>query len=401
MTNVHMIPFDEALRIVLDKVTRLGSEHIPMMESAGRILAEEVKSDMDMPPFDKSAVDGFACRAEDLLNAESGGITLKIIETIPAGVVPIKTIGPGQCSRIMTGAMVPQGAGRVIMVEDTIPQGEDTIHYSGRKQSANICYKGEDIRSGETVLRKGTVIRPAHIATLAATGNVNPLVSKLPHAGILSTGDELVEPDEKPGLSKIRNSNAFQLLAQVRSVPAIGNYEGIARDHKDELLIKINGGLEKNDILLVTGGVSMGDYDHVPEILEKAGFRIIFKSIAIQPGRPTLFGIKENKFVFGLPGNPVSSFVLFGMLVKPFLLAMMGCTEQPPVILLPMGTAFSRKKSGRQSLIPVRIENGKVFPAEYHGSAHINAYTVAHGIISMEAGASEIKEGTLVHVRSL
>jgi molybdopterin molybdotransferase len=401
MTNVQMIPFDEALKIVLAEVTRLGSEHIPMMESAGRILAEEVKSDMDMPPFDKSAVDGFACRAEDLLNAESGGITLKIIETIPAGAVPMKTIGPGQCSRIMTGSMVPQGAGRVIMVEDTIPQGEDTIHYSGRKQSANICYKGEDIRSGDSVLRKGTVIRPAHIATLAATGNVMPLVSTLPKVGILSTGDELVEPDEKPGLSKIRNSNAFQLLAQVRSVPAAGNYAGIARDHKDELLMKINTGLEKNDILLITGGVSMGDYDHVPEVLEKAGFRIIFKSIAIQPGRPTLFGIKEDKFVFGLPGNPVSSFVLFGMLVKPFLLAMMGCTEQPPVILLPMGADFSRRRSGRQSLIPVRIENGKVFPAEYHGSAHINAYTLAHGIISMEAGASEIKEGTLVHVRSL
>jgi molybdopterin molybdotransferase len=399
-----MIPFSQALSIVLSNVVTTGSEHIPMMESAGRILAEDVRSDIDMPPFDKSAVDGFACRSADLEVHEGnprGSNRLEVIETIPAGRIPERTVGPGQCARIMTGAMIPPGADHVIMVEQTSPDGPDQIRYEGLLKNPNICRKGEDIINNEIVLTRGTVIRPAHIATLAATGHVTPLVAKLPSLAILSTGDELVEPDQQPGPSGIRNSNAYQLLAQVRSVPANGNYTGIARDEKESLMRKISDSLETNDILLITGGVSMGDFDHVPEILEKEGIRILFKSIAIQPGRPTLFGRRADKFVFGLPGNPVSSFVLFEMLVRPFLMVAMGCREQSPVVMLPMGTAFSRKKTTRQSLIPVRIENGRVFPVDYHGSAHINAYTAAHGIISMEAGESEIREGSLLHVRLL
>jgi len=394
-----MISFDQALNIVLSNAIIRSAERIPMMEALGRVLAEDIRSDIDMPPFNKSAVDGFACRSIDIINQKTDSISLEVVETIPAGNVPKKSIISGQCSRIMTGAMIPEGADCVIMVEDTTKLGENLIRFSGHQKSVNICYQGEDIRLGDNVLSKGTTIHPAQIAILATVGAINPLVSKLPRVGILSTGDELVEPEEKPTVSKIRNSNAWQLLAQVKSAPALHDYIGIAGDDKDQLLDRINFSLERNDVLLITGGVSMGDFDFVPVIMQKAGIEIVFKSIAIQPGRPTVFGKKNNKFVFGLPGNPVSSFVLFEILVKPFLLAMMGCIEQPPVIILPMGKGYSRRKSERQSLIPVRIDNGVVIPMEYHGSAHINAYTLAHGIISLEIGETEIKKEAMVHVR--
>jgi len=398
-SKIDMIPFDEAYKTVLGNVFSSGSERIPMKEALGRVLSEDIHSDIDMPPFNKSAVDGFACCSKDITNQKTDSICLQVIETIPAGTVPGKSISPGQCSRIMTGAMIPEGADCVVMVEYMKEMGEDMIQYTGPKPAVNICHMGEDIRKGDLILRKGMVIRPVQIATLATVGAVNPLVSKLPRVGILSTGDELVEPDEKPTGSKIRNSNAYQLFAQVKSTPALPDYLGISGDLKEQLLYKITRGMEKNDALLITGGVSMGDFDYVPAIMRDAGIEIIFKSIAIQPGRPTVFGKKDNKVVFGLPGNPVSSFVLFEILVKPFLLAVMGCTGQPPVIILPLGKDYSRLKSERQSLIPVSIENGVVYPVEYHGAAHINAYTMAHGIISMKIGETEIKKGTMVHVR--
>lgn len=397
----HTISFEDALQITLSQVIVSEPERIPMMETLGRVLAEDIFSDIDMPPFNKSAVDGYACRREDLSGKAPDPVFLQVVETIPAGSTPVKSIISGQCSRIMTGAMIPEGADCVIMVEDTIETSKDQIRFSGRNTCSNICFHGEDIRRGDIVLRKGTVIRPAHMASLATVGAVNPMVSKLPGVGILSTGDELVEPEERPSGSKIRNSNAFQLLAQVKSTPAMVDYLGIAGDEPEQLLQKVGHALEKNDVLLITGGVSMGDFDYVPEIMQKSGIDIIFKSIAIQPGRPTVFGKKNNKFVFGLPGNPVSSFVLFELLVRPFLLATMGCTEQVPIIILPMGTDYSRRKSERRSMVPVRIENGFVIPVEYHGSAHINAYTMAHGIISMAIGETEIKKGAMVHVRCL
>lgn len=394
-----MIPFKEAYQTVLGNVILTGSERVPMMEALGRVLAEDIRSDIDMPPFNKSAVDGYACCSKDIPDPNPGSVSLQVVETIPAGTIPRKFVTSGKCSRIMTGAMIPDGADCVIMVEDTVETGKDHIRFTGAKKSVNICNQGEDIRTGDVVLGKGMVIRPAQIATLATVGMVNPLVSKLPKVGILSTGDELVEPEEKPAVSKIRNSNACQLMAQVNAIPVLADYLGISGDEKEELFHKINWGLEKNDVLLITGGVSMGDFDYVPAIMQEAGIEIMFKSIAIQPGRPTVFGKKANQFVFGLPGNPVSSFVLFEILVKPFLLAMMGCPDLTPVINLPMGQNYSRRKSERQSLIPVAIKNGLVIPVEYHGSAHINAYTTAHGIISMDIGETDIKKGAMVSVR--
>ena len=392
-----MIPFEEALDIVLDNAITLGEESVGLESAMGRVLSKDVFSDIDMPPFNKSAVDGFACRMDDI----HSGSLLRVIETIPAGQVPGKSVHPGECSRIMTGSMLPEGANTVIMVEDTQMISAETIKFLKETTSKNICYVAEDIKTGQKVLDKGTLVRPAHLAVLAAVGNTEIWVSQQPQLGIISTGNELVEPDQKPAGSQIRNSNAVQLYAQTRQIPAGCSYFGIAGDSPETLKDKIAIGLAGSDIVILTGGVSMGDFDYVPAAMESLGATILFKSVAIQPGRPTVFARYNDKFIFGLPGNPVSSFVLFELMVKPFVLKMMGCEPDFRNISLPMGVDYSRKKSFRKSVIPVVIENGAVYPLEYHGSAHINAYTKANGMMIMDTGQTEIKKGDPADVRPL
>ncbi len=399
-----MVKFEEALKTVLSQSFKVEVERVALADSLGRILAEDIFSDMDMPPFDKSAVDGYACRMCDIVriqNAESMPAPFRIIETIPAGRVPQKNITPGECSKIMTGAMMPTGADCVVMVEDTELVGDEMVRLSQEIAGNNICRKGEDITTGERVLHRGIQIKSSQIAVLATVGAITPLVAKLPRVGIISTGDELVEPRFKPGMAQIRNSNAMQLEAQVRSVPALPFYLGIAPDEGAELRKMVDLAMAANDLVVLTGGVSMGDFDFVPSIMQDAGVEILFDSIAIQPGKPTVFGRRNDTFMFGLPGNPVSSFVLFEMMVRPFLHRMMGHSAEPLEIILPMGIDFSRRKSVRKSMIPVTIRDGAAFPVEYHGSAHINAYAVASGIMVMEIGTTNINKGEQVNVRPL
>ena len=393
-----MVLFEKALEIVLGQDFKQESERVPFQEALHRVLAEDIFSDVDMPPFDKSAVDGYACRTGDTIVSS---LPLTVIETIPAGKIPEKTIGQGQCAKIMTGAMLPEGADRVVMVEDSTSSGEDRVSISCRKTTKNICFKAEDTRKGDKVLEKGTLIKPAHIAILASVGAVHPLVAVLPRIAVISTGDELVEPGRNPEISKIRNSNAYQLLAQIREIPAEGIYCGIALDTPESLSKIITSAFSNSDVILLTGGVSMGEFDYVPAVLKDLNVEILFKSVAIQPGRPTVFGKKGSQFIFGLPGNPVSSFVIFELMVKPFLRKMMGNSDMPVLFRLPMGKRYSRRKSERKSFLPVEIMDGMVFPLEYHGSAHIHSFTQARGVMAIEIGTIEIMEGELVDVRPI
>ncbi|MBN1340708.1 MAG: molybdopterin molybdotransferase MoeA [Bacteroidales bacterium] len=391
-----MITFEEALEIVEKAAIEAEIEQVDFTVSTDRILARDVHSDVDMPPFDKSAVDGFACRKEDI-RAE-----LAIIETIPAGKYPQKAVGKGQCSRIMTGAPVPEGADTVLMVEDIEYTEEERIRYLKESSKSNICYRGEDVTGGARVLTKGTRIKPQHIAVLASVGCVSPWVYRRVRCGIISTGDEIVEPGRKPVQSQIRNSNSYQLLAQAQKAGAEATYYGIAADNEEGTATLVRKALSENDVALLTGGVSMGDFDFVPKALEDLGVEILFKSIAVQPGRPTVFGRKENRYVFGLPGNPVSSFVQFELLVKPLLYKLQGARYSPVPVFLPMGKEYRRKKSSRLSVLPVRInEKGEVMPLEFHGSAHLNALTEADGLILVETGKTLVEKGSIVHVRQI
>jgi len=390
-----MINYEEALQIVLNQANLAGSETVPILESVGRVIAEDVFSDINMPPFNRSAVDGFACRRSDLDQA------LEIIETVKAGAFPSMRVEQGKCTRIMTGAPVPDGADCVVMVEETVESGTDRIRFTGNETKSNISPFAEDIKIGEIVLKAGTMIGPQHIAIMASVGCTDPSVCLRPEVAVISTGDEIVEPHLKPGISQIRNSNGYQLVTQVAKAGATPHYLGIAPDNEDDTFKAITGALEKFDVVLLTGGVSMGTFDFVPEIMEKAGIEILFRTIALQPGKPTIFGIKGEKRVFGLPGNPVSSFTIFEVIVKPMLWKMMGVAEPVRYLRLPMGVNYRRKRTNRLQWLPVEIRDGRVYPLEYHGSAHIFSLATAHALVAIPLGITNINAGDLIDVRPI
>jgi molybdopterin molybdotransferase len=389
-----MITFDEAKQIVSGFSKEIQTESVGMIDSLGRILAEDVLSDMEMPPFDKSAMDGYACRKAELPGP------LKVLEVIPAGVIPTKFIETGCCSKIMTGGRVPEGADCVIKVEETRVTEKGEVVFIAADTYHNICFRAEDVKNGQLVLDKGSLIQPQHIAVMAAVGYTNALVYKKLKAGILITGDELVEPAEHPDGTKIRNSNGWQLIAQCIRAGMEPNYYGIIPDTQDSLLKAIELALTENDIIMLTGGVSMGDFDFVPAMLRKAGVEILFEKIAVQPGSPTLFGKTDNCFVFGLPGNPVSSFVQFELIVRLLTNKLTGGENYSNDIPLRLSRTFTRKKAHRKSFFPVIVDPaGNVTPLDYHGSAHIFSFAGANAIASIEAGCTEITEGSLINVR--
>lgn len=390
-----MIIFKEALKTVLESAKVNDIEQVSLLDSIDRIIAEDVTADMDMPPFDKSAVDGYACKISDIKNV------LEVLEIIPAGYKPKNPVGINQCSKIMTGAMIPEGADCVIMVEHVVNIGNNKIKFNKEKTGVNIAYKAEDIVKGNVLLPKGTYIKPQQIAIMASVGYSKVKVYKQLKVGVLVTGTELVEPEQTPNEGQIRNSNAWQLISQIKKVNAIPVYYGIIEDTKEKLDITIKKAINECDIVILTGGVSMGDYDFVPEILRQNNVNLLFEKIKIQPGKPTVFGIGNKSYIFGLPGNPVSSFIVFEILVKPFLLKMMGFIENSNNLLLPLGKCFSRKKAERLQWVPSIIKDDKVYPIEYHGSAHVMSVCNANAIFSVEINVNEIKEGELVNVRQI
>lgn len=387
-----MITYEEALEVVLKNSYSVDKENVGLLDSTGRILAEDVFSDINMPPFNRSAVDGFACRREDIFSE------LEVIETIRAGQYPLRPVSQGKCTRIMTGAPVPEGADCVLMVEETVETSAGRIRFTGGKTKPNISPFAEDVRAGDRVLVSGTRIAPQHIAIMAAVGYIKPLVALKPKVTVIATGDEIVEPDRKPGISQIRNSNGLLLVAQAVKAGAEAHYAGIATDNEEETMRFVVNALENSDIVLLTGGVSMGTYDFVPAILEKAGIEILFRTIAVQPGKPTIFGIKGKKRVFGLPGNPVSSFTIFEILVKPMLWKMMGM-EPGNSLRLPIGVDYQRKRSDRMQWIPVTFRDGKAYPLEYHGSAHIFSLATADAIAAIPLESNKLYAGDLIDVR--
>jgi molybdopterin molybdotransferase len=391
-----MISLKRALGIAFSKAQPMGVETVDFMQSTDRILANDVFADADMPPFNKSAMDGYACRHEDLDQA------LSIIEIIPAGYFPTKRIGSCECSKIMTGAKVPEGADTVFMVEYAKENGIGKVRFTGEKTNSNICLKGEDLKMGNLVVSTGTLLKPQHVAMLASVGCVNPLVYKRPQVGIISTGSELVKPEEKPAPSQIRNSNGPQLFAQATSAGFPVNYYGIVPDDEQLTSQIIQKSVAENDVTILSGGVSVGDFDFVPQIIRELGFEIHFSKISIKPGQHTTFATKENKTIIGLPGNPVSSFIQFEVFAKPFLRKLMNY-EQPEYRLpMAMSHDFSRKKTDREECLPVQITNkNEVQMVAYHGSAHIHAYHQAFGYISIPAGKTEFKKGEIVDVRPL
>lgn len=373
---------------------RPGSETLPLEETMQRVLAEDVFADRDLPPFPRSTMDGYACRREDLPGS------LEVLETVEAGILPSQKVGKGQCSKIMTGGMVPEGADCVIMKEYVQTDQDKKVLFMSSETETNIDPQGQDLKKGELLLRRGTWITPGHLGIMASVGKVLIGVSRALKVGILATGSELVEAGERPEGAQIRNSNSHQLAAQLRRAGHLPEYMGIVGDQSDSIADRISAALGRVDLLLLTGGASVGELDLVPGVLKKLGFHLEFERVAIQPGKPVSFAHGKGKACFGLSGNPVSSFVQFEMLVRPYLET---CTGMLPVnrrILIRMEKTHRRKRTDRLFFLPVCFtDQGGCEPLSYHGSGHLHALDRAIGFAEMPAGQEVITKGDLVHVR--
>ena len=398
-----MLEIDEAQQIVLRTVRRMPVVEAPLRDALGLVLAEDVAADADAPPFDKSAMDGFAVRAADLAELPA---TLQVIETIPAGRMPQREVGAGQVSRIMTGAPIPDGADTVVMVEHTEAVEPDAGAERVRidrapKQGANICRQGEDIRRGTPALLAGTHIRPAEIALLAALGAARPKVYRRPTVAVLATGDELVEADKPIDGARIRNSNSPALQARLSQLGVPVRMLGIACDVADELRRAVLEGLE-SDVLMISGGVSMGSFDLIPGVLVECGVELLFEKVAIKPGKPTVFGRHSGGYVFGLPGNPVSTLVIAELFAIPALKRMMGLTDVMPTVASATLDGELRHKADRRSYRPVvaTTEDGslRATPVKYEGSADLMGLTRGNALGVIPAGVERLGPGAEIEV---
>lgn len=391
-----MKDFNEALNIIRKHLSVLGTEKVLLGDSVNRILAEDVISDINIPPFNKAAMDGFACRRIDLPGP------FVIVEDIPAGKYPEREVKKGQCSRIMTGAPIPKGADTVFMVEYHETEADGTVIFTAENTSDNICLLGEDVKKGEIILSKGTLIRPEEIAILSGAGKSSVEVYRRPKVGILSTGTELVEPYVTPEPGQIRNSNGHQMIAQVKQMGLIAEYFGIVADSKEEITGKIQSAMKLVDVLFISGGVSVGDYDFVPQVLMELDYNIVFTAIKTKPGKHTLFAKNEDKYILGFPGNPVSSFIQLEYIGKVLLYGMMGYHQKSVRIKTVIMDDFKRKKADRLEFLPVQItETGKVKLLPYNGSAHIHAISKANALMEIPVDVKEFEKGDQVYVRPL
>lgn len=389
-----MITIEEAQKILSAVYVKPAVEKESIHQALNRILAQDVESVIDMPPFDKSAMDGYA------VNSEDNSMRFQVIEIISAGIIPAKKIKKGQCAKIMTGGMVPQGADRVVKKEVTVEE-DGYMRIVDEDSNRNICLQGEDVKVGDVVLKKGIRIRAPEVGVLASMGFSVLKAYKRPVVGILSTGSELVEPGKHLTFGKIFNSNSYSLAAQVSRMGAVANPAGIVSDSVAEITSTLENLILSSDLVMLSGGISMGDFDYVPGILNDLGFTLHFEKVAIKPGKPTVFATRKKDVVFGLPGNPVSTFVVFEIFIKPFLYRMMGHDHQPEFISAVLKTDIKRKRTVRTSFIPVHYAGGQAEPLPYHGSAHIQALTKANGLICIPREVAEILSGRRIDVRRI
>lgn len=318
-----MLTVEEALGRILARITPLEHVATPLLDALGSVLASSIVADRDVPTFRNSAMDGYAVRGEDVQRA---GARLRVTGAIAAGSTPVRTVGAGEAMRIMTGAPMPDGADTVVRVEDTDNRTDVVTVARAVPTGLSVRQAGEDLKRGQTVLAAGTVLRAAEIGVLASIGNQRVLVVRRPNVAIVSTGDELVDIDTVPGPGQIRDANRYSLAAAVRALHCPAFELGIARDDPADIRHAL-GNAAFGDIILISGGVSVGDHDHVKPVVDSMG-RMDFWSIAIRPGRPLAFGELKTKRgtvpIFGLPGNPVSALLTFELFVRPALLKMAG-----------------------------------------------------------------------------
>jgi len=388
-----MLSVEDALAQVLSAFRPLGPERMPLLETLGRVLAEDVYADINIPPHDNSAMDGYAVIAADAAGAgPETPVRLRVTENLAAGYVAQQQVVTGTAIRIMTGAPVPGGADAVIRFERTEQEGEWVDLYFAPPVGNNIRYAGEDVRAGDLILRKGTQIRPQEVGMLAALGCKEVNVIRRPRVAILATGDELVDVDEPLGPGKIRNTNSYSNAAQVRKYGGIPIMLGIAQDRMTDLTDKIQEGLAQGaDLLLTSGGVSVGDFDVVKKVLSAEG-EITFWRVRMKPGKPLAFGRIEAQVdgekrtvpVLGMPGNPVSVMISFEIFARPAILTMLGITDLDKPTVEAVLVDEIPSKDERRHYVRVCLErDGDAYRASLtgaQGSGILNSMVKANGL---------------------
>lgn len=396
---------EEALKTVLDNVKVLGTERIPIQDSLGRVLGEDVYSNLFLPPWNNSAMDGYAVRWENVKNSsKENPANLRVVGDIRAGLLPDKPVGDGEAIRIMTGAPVPDGADTVIRVEDTKTEDKIVSIFKAGRQGENIRKRGENVKKGDLVLTKGTSIGPGQLGSMAMVGKPVVTVYRRPVVTIMSTGDELADFDEDLTENKIPNSNSYAVASQVLEAGAIPHVLGIARDNKESLREKIGQGLS-GDMMIISGGVSVGDYDFVKDILKEYGIDMKFWTVGIKPGHPIAFGLVGDKPIFGLPGNPVSTMVTFEVFARPALQKMCGHTNLfRPVVDAIAEDEFS-DRPGRTHYVRslVRYQDGKYYVKSTgsQGSGILMSMAYANCFMILPADKEKILAGETVKVQLL
>ena len=420
-----MIKVLQAREIILKNITPVKESELLNLDGClGRVSALVIEAKENIPPFDNSAMDGFAIKAKDSFGASrENPKTLEVIEDLPAGYATRKSVGDAQAVRIMTGAPIPEGADSVVMVEDSqkvsrcpcLPAGRKRQVSSRKKEEyvrifrevkrgENVRYAGEDVKKGELVIKRGALLKSGHIGMLASLGISKARVFRKPEVAILATGDELVEIRQKLAPGKIRNSNAYSLYSQVLRAGAFPVLLGIARDRKEDLRSKIGKGL-KADMLLVSGGISVGDYDFVKDVLKDLGTVMKFWRVAMKPGKPLAFGMIKKIPVFGLPGNPVSSMLTFEQFVRPALLKMAGAREIFRFHLPAIFREGFKKKKGLRYFLRVVLENknGALYASltGAQGSGILKSMVLANGIMELPEELENLRQGDTAQVTYL
>jgi molybdopterin molybdotransferase len=391
-----MISLDQAREILFGSLPRPKTEEVFIEDSIGYVLAEDLKSGVDMPPFNKSAVDGYACNSRETSNAPS---EFTCIGSIEAGSLFGKKSKKGDCVKMMTGAAVPDQFDSVMMIEYTASKGRKVIFKKKLQKGENISGKGEDLKKGAVVLKKGKEIQGPEVMVAASLGRRTIKVYKKPVISVLNTGNEIVNPPQKLSGNKIFNSNGPLLVSLLKNFHIKTKYLGIAKDREPVLYKKIREGL-KSDLLIISGGVSMGDYDLVPSVLKKARVTILFHTVKMKPGKPVLFGKKGETIVFGLPGNPNSNFLACLLFIMPAIKKLMGYPEYELKSREGFLDRDFYQKTGRTHfvLIKIRKAGGKCIasPVRSHGSADVPSLSGADGFMIVDENSACVKRGARI-----
>ncbi len=393
-----MISVIEARDSILNRIRPIGVERVDIVSAQGRVLAEDVHATRNQPPWDNSAMDGYAVRAEDTVPSSPNiPVELEIVEDLPAGYRAKRPVGPGHAIHIMTGAPVPEGADTIVRAERTLRVDEHHVRILQPVEAGtDLRRAGEDIRDGDLIIQAGMLLRPAEVGLLASTNRSHVSVYRRPRVAILSTGDEIVDVDEPLEYGKIVDSNGYALTALVVDAGAVPLRLGICHDAQDALERALRDGLVA-DAIITSGGVSVGEYDFVKAALEAVGTSMAFWKVSMTPGRPLAFGAIDDTIVFGLPGNPVASMVTFELFMRPALLKMQGYTHLYRPTIKALLLEDMTKSLGRKQFIRVTLQKrGDRFIATRtgaQGSGILRSMSIADGLavshedqVFMEAG---------------